>query len=227
MDDGLALVAEIAGGLLQLGGISAPPVDPQFIARKKGYLLRHRTMARGQTSVAKPLRDGRWEICIDKRERDERRSFALAHEIMEIELSKALPLMSLDARHRLALRGASLLLMPDQWFAEAALSAGYELLALKPIFKNVSFEALAYRLIDFVPGVVTVLDNGIIKSRVRSFGLEYRRGALIDIERKVFELACLRSGRASLSEDGVSVNGYALEEEQGWRRVILITMPET
>lgn len=227
MDEGLALVAEIAAGLLKLSGISSPPVDPQLIARKKGYLLRQCTMARDQTSVVKPLGNDRWEICIDKGERGERKSFALAHEIMEIELSKALPSESLGARHRLALRGASLLLMPEPWFADAARAAKYELLSLKPIFKTASFEAIAYRVVDFVPGVVTVLDNGVISSRVGSVGFEFSHESLLDIERRAFELARIKDGRAHLSQDGVSVDGYALKEEEGWRRVILITRPET
>jgi hypothetical protein len=113
-----AILDGIVEKLLAKCGINKPPVDPKKIADKLGLVYSEADLEgrRGQSY----RRQGRQHVDVHRKDRPERINFALAHEIMELELMKVLE--DKTQSHRRASLGASFLLMPTRWFREECLN---------------------------------------------------------------------------------------------------------
>ena len=242
MNDDFEEVAElldkIVVELLAVCGIDCPPVHPKKIADKLGLVYGERELPgrRGQSF----RRRGRQHVEVRRKDRPERKHFALAHEIMELQLKKVLD----DPRecHRRANLGASFLLMPTEWFRDECLRTGFDLAELKKVFSTASWEAVALRTLNVSEAIITILDDGRVTKRKSSYPYYIPR-KLSDEEKKVVEQV-LRTGKTegdvqtassrfqTKRQDAAStirrhfpsceVAGYPVFEEER-RRVILRT----
>jgi hypothetical protein len=204
--------------LLASCGIEGPPVDARKIADTLGIVYSEEELRgrRGQSF----RRQGHQHVEVHRRDRPERKNFALAHEIMELELKKVLE----DPRecHRKASLGASFLLMPSRWFREECLRSDFDLWELKKTFSTASWEAIALRTLNFSEAIVTVLDNGRVTRRKSSYPY-YVSGKLSDAEKEVAG-EVLHTGAAQTRHfPSCEVTAWPIFEEEH-RRVILRTI---
>jgi hypothetical protein len=197
-------------------GIEGPPVDPFSIVRVFNQRAFRVKLPHGfKASVRKA--GGLTEFLINNNLRYEQQCFSLAHEIFERILDEN----DKSIRHFWANRGASSLLMPEQFFLPACKETKYDLLKLKDIFSNVSYEAIAYRILHFRPGVITIYDNGTVTKRMGSDGINYPKKP-IPTEISVYNAVIETEERSALEDEGISVQGWPVFEGN-WKRVILFT----
>jgi len=211
------LLDRIVEDLLAACDISRPPVNPKKIAHKLGIVYSEADLAgrRGQSY----RRRGRQHVEVHHPDRAERKNFALAHEIMELELKKVLE----DPRecHRWANLGASFLLMPTPWFREECLRSNFDLAELKNAFSTASWEVVALRTLSFSESLITIVDEGRVTRRKSSYPYHISK-ELSNEEWQVVE-EVLRTERAEKQHfPSCEVTGYPVFEKQH-RRVILRT----
>ncbi len=209
------IVERTVDRLLAAAGIEAPPVDPGRIARalRINVLDRDLPMRRGQSYTYRGMK------CVDvgKAPRSERRNFALAHEILELEL----PILDKRDRHEAAIRGAAALLCPSRFFRDASKAEPLDLVGLKAAFSTASHEVIALRSLDFAGAIISVFDNGRLVNRQTSypFGVQ----PVAPEERTVLK-AVMSSGTVEHAGwEGASATGYPVFEN-AFRRVILRTV---
>ncbi len=209
------IVERTVDRLLAAAGIESPPIDPERIARALRINVLHRDlpMRRGQSYTYRGMK------CVDigKAARSERRNFALAHEILELEL----PILDKQERHEAAIRGAAALLCPSRFFRDASTGEPFNLTGLKAAFSTASHEVIALRSLDFAGAIITVFDNGHLVSRQTSypFGVQ----PVAPEERAVVK-AVMRSGTVQHAGwEGASATGYPVFEND-FRRVIVRTV---
>ena len=216
-EDVVELLDRVVGDLLAKCGIKHPPVDPKKIADKLGLVYSEADLEgrRGQSY----RRQGRQHVDVHRRDRPERINFALAHEIVELELKKVLG----DPRecHRRASLGASFLLMPARWFREECLNTEFDIRELKKLFSTASWEAIALRTLNFSEAIITILDEGRVTRRKSSYPFYVPR-KLSEEEAEVSERV-FRTGKYERKPfSSCEVVGYPVFEEDH-RRVILRT----
>ncbi len=212
------LLDRIVESLLEECGIRQPPVDPKKIADKLGLVLSEAQLAgrRGQSY----RRQGKQHVEIHREDRPERKNFALAHEIVELELKKVLE----EPRecHRWANLGASFLLMPTPWFREKCQASGFDIAELKTVFSTASWEAVGLRTLNFSESIVTIVDDDRVTRRKSSYPF-YISKKLSDEERGVVRKV-LQTGNVEKQHfASCEVVGYPVFEKEQ-RRVILRTI---
>jgi hypothetical protein len=153
-EEAAELLDRIVENLLKKCRIDQPPIEPKKIADRLGILYNETDLdgRRGQSF----RRRGRQHVEIHHEDRPERKNFALAHEIMELELKKALD--DPKEAHRWANLGASFLLMPTPWFREQCFQGGFDIALLKKAFSTASWEAVALRTLNFSESIISVVD---------------------------------------------------------------------
>ncbi len=221
MNEDFEEIAELLDGvvreLLAACRIDRPPVHAKEIADKLGIVYDEAELRgrRGQSF----RRRGRQHVEVKRRDRPERKNFALAHEIMELQLKKVLD----DPRecHRRANLGASFLLMPTEWFREECLTTRFDIAQLKKVFSTPSWEAVALRTLNFSEAIITILDDGRVTRRKSSYPYYVPR-KLSREEEEVAERV-FRTGKLQRTPfPSCQVVGYPVFEEER-RRVILRT----
>ena len=226
MDELLEGIVELAQRLA-LEHFDGPPVDPFALAERLGIVL------------APSEGPGRWSqrgkaptIYVPEDVPRERLRFTVAHEVLELEAARLSPPLPLDRGLADRLEwvvqvGASELLMPRQWFAEAGEDAGWDLEELKELFE-VSWEAAARRVPVCTRAVATVVDNGKVAVRTGSPDMSYPTGMgpeerqlVEDVYEEWPELE-VRHGEGT----GFRCSAWAaLPERNDIRRVCLLTLP--
>lgn len=211
------LLDRVVGDLLVRCGIEKPPVDPKKIADKLGLVYSEADLEgrRGQSY----RRQGRQHVEVQRRDRPERINFALAHEIVELELKKVLD----DPRecHRRANLGASFLLMPTRWFREECLNAQFDIGELKRVFSTASWEAIALRTLNFSQAIITIVDEERVTRRKSSYPF-YMSRKLSEEEAELSEKVFRTGEPQKQSFPSCEVVGYPVFEKER-RRVILRT----
>ena len=225
-------IRDITFNILKTCGISSPPVD-------LGPILKHfnaTVVISGHIEESALLREKKgWRIKVNRKLRQERRSFRIAHEIGHIYWSTpdhhlGDPKLGVKLE-KYCSKFASLLLCPHQWFVQDAQEADYDLFALKKVYTNVSHEVLAFRLSYLTPMVVTIYDNGKLYRRFSSPGQGHPPQGE-NPEREVYEAVDLygdfRELKGEINWNGierkVQVRGYPVFSGN-YRRVILLTKP--
>ena len=211
------LLDSIVEKLLTTCGIDRPPVNPRKIADHLGLVYSESELSgrRGQSF----RRGGRQHVEVQRKDRPERKNFALAHEIMELELKKVLDDPS--QCHRRANLGASFLLMPSPWFREECLTTGFDLAELKKVFSTASWEAIALRTLNFSEAVITILDDEHVTRRKSSY--PYHVGRTLSRDEQEVAREVLRERKPQKRYfSSCEVAGYPVFEE-GHARVILRT----
>jgi len=214
-------VAEMLDGivedLLAACQIEGPPVEPKKIADKLGIVYDEAELRgrRGQSF----RRRGRQHVEVQREDRPERKNFALAHEIMELELKKVLD--DPGECHRRANLGASFLLMPTKWFREECFRTGFDIGELKKVFYTASWEAVALRTLNFSAAIITILDGGRVTRRKSSYSFYVPR-KLSQEEKEVVQqvLRTRKTHRKHFSS--CEVAAYPVFEKE-YRRVIVRT----
>jgi len=100
----------------------------------------------------------------------ERARFILAHEIVEVQAALAVPPLPIvrdeaDRAEWLFQVGASDLLMPREWFETEGTASAWDLAELRERFE-VSWEAAARRVTVCTAAACTILDNGLVTTRL-------------------------------------------------------------
>lgn len=228
----LAAVEEVAGRLLTECGVAGPPVDALLLARqlRLDVAWDDSQQARARCVRVAGLRspERRGAIFLRPEPRQERRQWAVAHEIGEHSARQVFELLQLDpaaaeagARETIANRLAAAILLPLEWFATDAAATNWSLPALKQQYSTASHELIARRMLDCaVPIVATIFDNGRRTLRIGNFDAVPR--ALLPVE-----LACWRQSHDNAQpcvryEAGIAVQAWPIHEPD-WQREILRT----
>lgn len=220
----------VAMEVLDEAGIDRPPVDVLLIARRLGITVALDDRQRGRARYVRLRgtrgRASRPTILLRPEPRDERRQWAVAHEIGEHVAHRVFAQLLVDpreappnAREEVASHLAGRLLLPDAWFAADASASGYDLLALKSTYPTASHELIARRMLDLQSSVIiTIFDHG---------RLYFRR---TNVPGQVpppspAELACWQTAHAEnrphRSDDGPQPIQAWPVHEPGWKREIL------
>jgi Zn-dependent peptidase ImmA (M78 family) len=172
---GDALDAFIAEKLAAVG-VVAPPVDALAAARTLGLVVAQDGLQTGRARIARlkvpSSRGPQAVVFLNKEPREERRHWAVAHEIGEHFAAELFARLGIDprelaaGRERMANQFARRFLLPADWFSQHGGESGWDLMALKGIFATASHELIAQRMLDMPPTVViTVFDHGRVTWR--------------------------------------------------------------
>lgn len=154
-------------------------------------------------------------VVLDKNLPEERQNFSLAHEIAHIQLRHGNEVQTNEEYEANLL--ASEILLPEAEFRPVAWKTLRE---LKEDFAHASFEVIGRRKLKFVPGVLTIVDNGNTVRRLTSDGFS-----------APFQLTKEEKEAISISQDqhcdyccpmeGGELNATYVDEGRGVIRVLL------
>ena len=225
----------LAMEVLTMAGVQRPPVDTLAVARALGIRVALDDRQQGRARCVrlggyrgKPSRP---TILLQPDPRNERRHWAIAHEIGEHVAHRAFAALGVDPRevtpdHREATANhlAGRLLLPAVWFAEDATACGWDLIELKRRYATASHELIARRMLDLPPPVIiTIYDQN--RLTLRRGNLPGRVPLPSDVERHCRQSVHDRN-RPEHRDDGPrAVQGWPVHED-GWRREILRTEVE-
>lgn len=216
------LLDRFVEGLLAKCQIDHPPVEPRKIADAIG-LVYHETKLEGRRGQSY-RRNGRQHVEIARKDRPERKNFALAHEIMELELKRALEDPK-DA-HRWANLSASFLLTPTIWFRDQCLRTSFDLAKLKKVFSTASWEVIALRTLNFSESIITIVDDGRVTRRKSSYPF-YVSKRLSDEEKHVV-LDVLQTKKVQRQHfPSCEVTAYPVFEKEHKRVILRTVLDET
>ncbi|MDH5492945.1 MAG: ImmA/IrrE family metallo-endopeptidase [Myxococcales bacterium] len=166
-------------------------------------------------SRAKTSTDGQ-QIFYDSRLPAWRRRSDIAHELAHLAISwNGLPDDEESVGHV-----AAAILCPDRPFKRDLAASRWDLAKLQPIY-GCSWELTARRVVDVVPSIVTIIDNGRQTRREQSRWLNTFFGhRMTPLERSIATLAA-QSGEHVYAEN--LITAYALPNPEGtWMRVIVL-----
>ncbi len=185
-------------------------------ARKHKLTLRFETPLPGKVPAYKYEDGDLMVVVLDSSLPDERQHFSLAHEAAHLILGHTGDVSPQEEQEANFL--ASELLLPDPPFSDFA----YEnLRGLKDAFPQASFEALARRRQQFIPSVLTIMDDGLITRRLTSdeFSAPFQ---ITPHERHTLQ-ECLHTGEdQDETGDGIRLHATYVDEGRGVVRVLLI-----
>jgi len=162
---------------------------------------------------------GKWIITVNSLDSEERKNFTIAHELAEIELDSRTDLTS-DEKHHLSNIRAGKKLVPDEPFKKDV--HAFDLYELKEMYPQASFEVIARRTLAFKKAVLTIFDNHCKTLRIASEGINYPH-LLLPEEKETINRAYESQGFIKEIKDNIITNGYFIEEENGIKRVIMLT----
>lgn len=182
-EDSLRLAERQAARLLQMAGISEPPVPEALVAslpRIQVERLRHIPVS-GSTHWVR----GHWLIVLNAGERQTRQRYSLMHEFKHVldnpfvdTLYRALPGLTSHARAELVCDYfAASVLMPRPWVRRAWGTRGQDISVLARRFK-VSRTAMQLRLVQM--GLIDPPRRTARRPRKGSGGRPYRRAVFTD-----------------------------------------------
>jgi hypothetical protein len=223
-----AALDRVAMEILTEVHVQQPPVDALGVAKALGITvaLDERQPVRARYVRLRSYRGGepRATILLRPEPRQERRQWAVAHELGEHAAWRVFELLSVDpretaplARESIANHLAGRLLLPEPWFSRDARGCGWDLLQLKAAYPTASHELIARRMLDFSPAVIiTIIDRGETTWRRSNLPGRVPPPA-------ADEMSCWRSvhrgNRPRQSDDG-AIRGWPVHEP-GWKREIL------
>ncbi len=184
-------------------------------ADKHGVNLRFETPLPDGVPAYKYDTDNGSDVVLDSSLPDERLNFALAHEVAHILLNHS-GYIEEDEEWE-ANRMASHLLLPEDEFAP---NATMGLRELKELFPHASFEAIARRRLAFVQGVLTIADNGRIRSRITSEFFA-APSMVTPPEQELLRESLENSEDLHVLGEGVSWNATYVNDGRGVERVLL------
>ena len=163
-----AALDDCADEVLREAEIASPPVDAILVARRLHLQVASDTAMDVRARFVRLGGANGGMILLADDPRPERRQWAIAHEIGEFVAHRVVELLGVDledippsGRERVANRLASCLLLPRRWFAADGRALGWDLLALKEIYRTASHELIARRMLDMSsPVIVTLFDQG-------------------------------------------------------------------
>ena len=226
-----AALDRVASKVLEEAGVDTPPVDAFAVAQSLGFAV---AWDDRQTGRARLLRladdDGppRASIMLRSDPRQERRQFAVAHEIGEAfahrvftQLGVAPAEVQPVAREQVANYLAGRLLLPSAWFEHAAIECSWDLPALKRSFSTASHELIARRMLDFPPPVIiTVVDAGRVT--FRRTNVPGRAPPVCEAERQCQRQSNDSGQPSDTSTPAMTIRAWPIHEPT-WRREILRT----
>jgi Zn-dependent peptidase ImmA (M78 family) len=218
--------------LLDEVGIDTPPVAPAAIAKAIGIVVAEdaRQTGRGRYVRLRGIRgrSGRATILLRPDPREERRHWALAHEIGEHVAHRVFGLLGVvpeetsdNAREAVANQLAGRILLPTPWFVDDGRQSNWDLLAMKDRYRTASHELIARRMLENSPPIiVTIIDQTDLYFR-RS-NVTGRVPPLSECERRCWRDAHRHNRPRRLRSATRSVCAWPVHEE-GWKREILRT----
>jgi Zn-dependent peptidase ImmA (M78 family) len=224
-----AALDDVACDLLVAAGVDGPPVDAFRVAEALGIDVAWDDRQAGRARLV-ALHEGehaaRTSILLRRDPRDERRHWAVAHEIGEAAAHRVFARLSVDprvappaAREDVANRLAGRLLLPTAWLRAAGIGSGWDIAAIKRRSVHASHELVARRILEMdVPVIVTVFDQNRISWR-RS-NVSGRAPRLSPTERRCQSIVHDSGQPATCDAAGQVVQGWAVHEDD-WRREIL------
>lgn len=224
-EDVVAVLDGMVEELLELGGLTEPPVDAIVLAQRHLGLmicLDRQQQDRGRVQRA----GGRPAIYLRPEPTEERHQWTVAHEIGEHLKPQLLERLGWTADEARQMTGESLatlfssrLLVPTLWFRDDARAQGYDVLDLKKRYHTASHQVIALRMLDLPePCIITILDNGAVSKR-KSNGPRITRD-LEPLEKKVQEYVNRYSRPRTVSEGAWTVQGWPIHQPD-WKREIL------
>jgi hypothetical protein len=220
----------VAEEVLCEAGVCAPPIDAFAMAKTFGIAvaLDDRQDGRARYVRLSDRRSGRRRatILLRSEPRQERRQWALAHEIGEHVAYRVFLEWGVDpreappqAREAVANNMAGRLLLPTAWFATDGAACNWDLLSLKTRYQTASHELIARRMLECRPPVIiSIFDHRRISLRRSNVPghVPPPSPAEIDCWRDVH-----RHSQPLRTGDGPgAVQGWPIHEE-GWKREIL------
>lgn len=218
----VSAVRDLAGRLLREARFTGPPVHPLLLGARADLRFRVAAFGDGAQGYRIEGDEGGRTVVLNSRDHPEDQLMSAAEAIIECQFTP--PAGAGEAERRLLrVIGAAELMMPETWFREALETFGCDLPALKRRF-GVSFEAAAWRVLDFRPAVLTVFDNGEPRYRAASRGVDYPPEPL-PIEAEVAARCHDEWTPQRASGEGVDVECFPTFRSARQRRVILFTSP--
>jgi len=161
-------VEQCARELLAEAGIRRPPVDAVQLAERLELLVASDTTMKRRARFVRLGEAGRGTILVSNEPRDERKYWAVAHEVGEWAAHRffarlGVPMIDIQPswQERLANRLASCLLLPKDWFVADGRALNWDLWEMKEIYQTASHELIARRMLTKPPSVIiTLFDQG-------------------------------------------------------------------
>jgi len=163
--------------------------------------------------------EGKWYITVNPNDTEERKNFTIAHELAEIILYDNNEL-TIDEKHKMANNMAAEFLMPGIDFKKALFRS--DLYELKKLYSNCSHEAIARRMLNFIPQVLTIFDNRAIYTRIASESINFPSSPA-KTELEVAEKCYQTRNKHEKIQENLKITGYFIDEGRGVERVILLT----
>ena len=163
--------------------------------------------------------EGKWYITINPNDTEERKNFTIAHELAEIILYDNNEL-TIDEKHKMANNMAAEFLMPEMDFKKVLFHS--DLYELKKLYSNCSYEAIARRMLNYIPQVLTIFDNRAIYTRIASESINFPSSPT-KTELEVAEKCYQTRNKHEKTEENLKITGYFIDEGRGVERVILLT----
>jgi len=193
-------------------------VDIRKKAEEMGVTILEEENPSGMRGTAFKV-NGKWYITVNPNDTEERKNFTIAHELAEIILYDNDEL-TIDEKHKMANNMAAEFLMPEIDFKKVLFHN--DLYELKKLYSNCSHEAIARRMLDFIPQVLTIFDNRAIYTRMASESINFPSSPAKS-ELEVAEKCYQTRNKHEKTEENLKITGYFIDEGRGVERVILLT----
>jgi hypothetical protein len=220
----------VALAVLAEAGVEAPPIDAFEVARRLEITVALDDRQQGRARYVRlgsrrPARQ-RATILLRPDVRQERRQWAVAHEIGEHAAHRVFATWGIDprevpvqTREEVANHLAGRLLLPTAWFAADAVRALWDLIALKARYATASHELIARRMLECRPPVIiSIFDQRSLYFR-RS-NLPGRVPPLSPAEMQCWRAVHDRNHPHQAHAGPRTVQGWPVHED-GWKREIL------
>lgn len=192
----------------------------EALAEKHGVILRFEESIAEQVPAYKYEIGDQAFVVLNESVPVERLNFALAHEIAHILLNHTDEVAPDEEQEANIL--ASEILLPDNDFM---VDAHRPLRVLKALYPHASFEVLARRKIQFVPAVMTIVDNGLLTYRLQSAEFAAPPSPVTD-EWNVINEAFSQREDVTVSRNNLDMCATFIDSGHGIARVILFTKAE-
>jgi hypothetical protein len=222
---------ELVNDLLAASGQLQPPIDAFRLADALCLPIARDTRQAGRARLARVRASvgerSRSCILLNDEPRQERRQWAVAHEIGEHLAPELFHRLGLDPRddpqlrEHVANRFANHLLLPGDWFSLHGSLVQWDLFELKQVFCTASHELIARRMLDFAPPViVTIFDQG--RTHWRRTNIAACAPRLSRQESACQQAAHQTGASAHESLPEATIRAWPIHES-GWKREIVRT----
>lgn len=217
--------------------LTCPPVDALRLAERLRLQLATDTTMDVRARFVRLPAAGQGTIFLAKDNRPERVQWAVAHEVGEFLAHRVVDWLGIDladlpsaGRENVANRLAKSLLLPRHWFAKDGVSADWDLLELKTLYRTASHELIARRMLEMSPPIiVSLFDNGQLVWR-KSNTLD-SPPPLTTAERDAWQVAhtsnhASRCDHTTLPEGIRDIRCWPVHEPQWRREIVRCELPD-